>query len=97
MLRSIGARSRDVRRIFATEGLAVAFLGWTLGVPLGYLLARAIGWAAGEATGLSIAFVFPFGYLAIALVGTIVLAAVVMLGPLHRAVRFKPGEALRYA
>jgi len=97
MLRSVGARARDIRRIFATEGLAVALAGWLLGVPLGYLLARALGWAAGEAVGLNIAFMFPLGYVAIALVGTVVLALVVMLAPLRRAVRFKPGEALRYA
>ena len=28
MLRSVGARARDVRRIFATEGLVVAVAGW---------------------------------------------------------------------
>jgi putative ABC transport system permease protein len=97
MLRSVGARARDIRRIFATEGLVVAVAGWLLGVPLGYLLARAIGWAAGDATGLDIAFVFPLAYVAIALVGTVILALAVMLAPLRRAVRFKPGEALRYA
>ena len=97
MLRSIGARGRDVRRIFATEGLVVAVCGWLLGVPLGYLLARAMGWAAGEAVGIDIAFVFPLAYVGIALVGTVMLALVVMLAPLRRAVGFKPGEALRYA
>ena len=97
MLRSVGARARDIRRIFATEGLVVAVAGWLLGVPLGYLLARAIDWAAGEATGLDIAFVFPLAYVALALAGTVILALAVMLAPLRRAVRFKPGEALRYA
>ena len=62
MLRSIGARSRDIRRIFATEGLVVAVVGWLAGVPLGYALGRAIGWATGEAVGLDIAFVFPLAY-----------------------------------
>jgi putative ABC transport system permease protein len=97
VLRSIGARARDVRRIFATEGLVVALLGWGVGVPLGYAMARAIGWLAGNAVGLDIAFVFPAAYVAIALIGTVILALVVMLAPLRRAVRFKPGEALRYA
>jgi putative ABC transport system permease protein len=97
MLRSVGARARDVRRIFGTEGIVVAVSGWLLGVPLGYLLARLIGWVAGNAVGLDIAFVFPLGYVAIALVGTVTLALAVMLAPLRRAVRFKPGEAIRYA
>ena len=97
MLRSVGARARDVRAIFATEGLVVALGGWLVGVPLGYVLARAIGWLAGNAVGLDIAFVFPLGYVAIALIGTVLLALLVMLAPLRRAVRFKPGEAIRYA
>ena len=96
MLRSVGARARDVRRIFATEGIVLAVAGWLLGVPLGYALARAIGWAAGEAVGLDITFLFPLEYVAIALAGTVVLALAVMLAPLHRAVRLRPGEALRY-
>ena len=97
MLRSIGARGRDVRRIFASEGLAVAVIGWLLGIPLGYAMARGIGWLAGEAVGLEIDFVFPAIYVGIALVGTVILALLVMLAPLRRAVRFKPGEAIRYA
>ncbi|HEX6024503.1 MAG TPA: FtsX-like permease family protein [Solirubrobacter sp.] len=97
MLRSVGARARDIRRIFATEGLVVAVCGWLAGVPLGYLFARAIGWASGEAVGLEIAFVFPVGYVALALAGTVILALLVMLGPIRRAVSFKPGEAIRYA
>jgi putative ABC transport system permease protein len=97
MLRSVGARARDVRRIFATEGLVVAVCGWLAGVPLGYLFARAISWASGEAVGLEIAFVFPPGYALLALAGTVILALLVMLGPIRRAVRFKPGEAIRYA
>jgi putative ABC transport system permease protein len=96
MLRSIGARGRDVRRIFLAEGLAVALLGWLLGVPLGWLLARGIGWLAGEQVGLDIAFVFPLLYLLVALVGTVLLALLVMFAPLRRAVRLKPGEAIRH-
>jgi putative ABC transport system permease protein len=83
MLRSVGARARDIRRIFATEGLAVAVLGWLAGVPLGYVLARAMTWFTGQAVGLDIAFVFPLSYVVLALVGTVV--------------SFTPGEAIRYA
>ena len=97
MLRSVGARARDVRRIFATEGIVVAVAGWVLGVPLGYLLARGIVALAGHAVGLDIAFVFPITYVLIALIGTVILALLIMLAPLRRAVRFKPGEAIRYA
>ena len=40
ILRSIGARARDIRRIFATETLTLAAAGWLIGIPLGYLLDR---------------------------------------------------------
>jgi ABC-type Fe3+/spermidine/putrescine transport system ATPase subunit len=44
-----------------------------------------------------IAFVFPIAYPAITLVGTAILAVLVMLAPLRRAVHFEPGDALRCA
>lgn len=97
MLRSVGARSRDVRAIFATEGIAVALAGWLLGVPLGYALARIMVWAVGETMGFTVAFTFPVAYIGLALVGTLVLAVVVMLAPLRRAARLTPGEAIRTA
>jgi hypothetical protein len=31
-------RAREIRRIFTTEGIALAGAGWLLGVPLGYVL-----------------------------------------------------------
>jgi putative ABC transport system permease protein len=97
MLRSIGARSRDVRRIFAIEGLVVALVGWLVGVPLGYALAHVVGSAVGDALGADLPFVFPLRYVLLALLGTGVLALFVMQPPLRRAVRLRPGDALRHA
>lgn len=55
------------------------------------------GRATGEAFGLDIAFASPLLFVAVALVGTAVLALLVMQPPLRRAVRFPPGEALHCA
>ena len=52
-------------------------------------------WAVEETVGISVTFVFPLVYIGVALVGTVALALLVMLAPLRRAVRLKPGEALR--
>ena len=41
--------------------------------------------------------VFPPWNIALALAGTVVLALLVMVLPVRRAVRFPPGEAIRYA
>jgi putative ABC transport system permease protein len=97
VLRCIGARARDIRRIFAVEGLTVSLLGWLLGIPVGYALARVLNWLLLEFVKIEFAFTFPPLNVLIALVGTVVLALLLMRIPLRRAVRYKPGEALRYA
>jgi putative ABC transport system permease protein len=97
ILRCIGARARDLRRIFASEGLVLAVLGWVVGIPLGYLIERAFVWLVRELLEVEVVVVYPLSHVAVALVGTVVLALVVIRLPLRRAVRFRPGDALRYA
>jgi putative ABC transport system permease protein len=97
ILRTIGARARDVRRIFAAESAAIALIGWLIGVPLGYLLDRLLVWLVRHVVEVDIPFAFPLTYVAIALVGTVLLALLITLLPIRRAVRYRPGNALRYA
>ena len=96
ILRCIGARARDVRRIFATEGVALAVAGWLLGIPLGYVLDRVLVWLVKEVINVDLPVVFPPGNVVLALVGTVALALLITLLPIRRAVRFRPGDALRY-
>ncbi len=67
------------------------------GIPVGYALARLLNWLLLEVVGIEFTFTFPPLNVLFALVGTIVLALLIMRLPLRRAVRLKPGEALRYA
>jgi putative ABC transport system permease protein len=97
MLRCIGAHARDVRQIFATEGLTVALAGWLIGIPLGFGLAHVVVTLAENVFNEHLLFAFPALNIPIALLGTLVLALLVMQIPLRRAVQFKPGAALRYA
>jgi putative ABC transport system permease protein len=97
ILRSIGARARDIRRIFTTEGVALALLGWLIGIPLGYLLTRLLVWLVWEVVDVRLPVVFPPWNVVIALAGTVALALLVLYLPVRRAVRFRPGEALRHA
>ena len=97
ILRCIGARARDVRRIFTTEGIALALTGWLLGIPLGYAFDRLLVWLIWEVVDVRIPVAFPPWNLLIALVGTVALALAVQFLPVRRAVRFRPGDALRYA
>ena len=97
ILRCVGARRRDIRRIFGTEGLTLAALGWLAGIPLGYLIDRAFVWLVRELLEIEVPVAYPLSHVAIALVGTLVLALLVIGLPLRRATRFRPGDALRYA
>ncbi len=97
VLRCIGARARDVRRIFLTEGVAVALAGGLLGIPLGYVLDVGLVWLVQEIVNVQFPVVFPPWNIVVALVGTVVLAALIALLPIRRATRLRPGDALRYA
>ena len=96
ILRTIGARARDVRRVFAAETVAIALAGWLLGIPVGYLLDRFLVWMVKQVVNVQIPVAFPIANVGLALVGTIVLALVITLLPIRRAVHYRPGQALRY-
>jgi putative ABC transport system permease protein len=97
ILRCIGARSRDITRIFRTEAMAVALLGWLLALPLGWLIGWILVWVVGELFKFgSVPYSYPVLYPPLALVATIGLAWLVVIAPLRRASHLRPGEALRY-
>ena len=96
VLRSIGARRRDLRAMFRTEGLAIALLGWLFGIPIGYVLARFILWVFERRFDAGFDFTFPLWPIGVALVVTVVTTLLVIRLPLHRVVRMQPGTALRY-
>jgi putative ABC transport system permease protein len=96
VLRCIGARNHDIRRIFATEGLTLSLLGWAAGIPLGYLADVMLMRVVDHLLDLRMPFLFPTWNPPLALAGTIVLSLLVMVLPLRKATRFHAGEALRY-
>ncbi len=59
ILRTIGARARDVRRIFAAESVGIAFGGWLLGIPVGYLLDVFLVWMVKEVVNVTVPVTFP--------------------------------------
>jgi putative ABC transport system permease protein len=96
ILRSLGARSRQIRRIFRAEGLVLALLGWLGGIGVGYVLGRVVLHYIGNAFHTSFGLRFPLWPLGVALVITLVVALLVLQVPLRRACRLQAGEALRY-
>lgn len=97
ILRCIGARGRDILRIFQAEALSVAFLGWALAIPVGWL----IGWSLVRVIAElfefgSLPYSYPPWYPLLAFPATLVLAYLVVIPPVRRAARVRPGDALRY-
>jgi ABC-type lipoprotein release transport system permease subunit len=53
-------------------------------------------WLVWEVIAIRLPFVFPAGNVLVALVGTVVLALLVLAVPVRRAVHLRPGDALRH-
>jgi putative ABC transport system permease protein len=96
LLRCVGAHARDIRRIFASEGIVLVLAGSVVGIPLGYVLLRGILWLMREQLNVDVAVSYPASNIPLVLAGTLALTLVVMLAPLRRATRLRPGAALRY-
>ena len=97
VLRSIGARASDLRRMFRTETVSLALSGFVLAVPLGWLIAKALQWLVLHVVGAQLPAPYTLGSLGIAFLGTLVLAFLVVIAPLRRATRLHPGDAIRYS
>lgn len=97
VLRCIGARARDVRRIFRAEAFAVTLPGGLVAVPLGWAIGRFLCWIVTSLFEFgNVPYAFPLVSAVLAVVVTLALAWVVVLAPLRRARRLQPGDALRY-
>jgi putative ABC transport system permease protein len=96
ILRCVGARARDIRRAFAAESAVQAVVGWVLGIPLGFALSWGLARLTLTIMELEIATVFDAVTALIVLAATVVLAVLIVVGPVRRATRINTGDALRY-
>jgi len=96
MMRCLGSGSSHIRRMFGTEGLVIALAGGLVGIPMGYGVARFLNWIMFNIMNLEMEVLFPVSFVIIAILVTVVLTLIVIQLPLHRAARFRPGDALRY-
>jgi len=96
ILRCVGARGRNVRRVFSVEAVVLAAVGWVLAVPLGWLMFQGLRALILHNADLSLPDEFPPVIPLATLAGVLVLTLIVIRGPLHRATRIQPGTALRY-
>ena len=96
ILRCVGARARHIRRVFSAEAVVLAFAGWVVGVPLGWLIYQGLLALILHNSDISLPQKFPPVIPLSTLAGLVVLTLIVIRGPLRRATRIQPGTALRY-
>jgi len=96
ILRCVGARARHIRRVFSTEAVVLAVIGWVVAVPLGWLIYQGLLALILHNSDISLPQEFPPVIPLITLAGVVALTLLVIRGPLRRATRIQPGTALRY-
>jgi ABC-type antimicrobial peptide transport system permease subunit len=98
VLKAIGARDRDVRRVFLIEAGTLGFFGGLLGSVFGYGLARALASVVNrylEQENLpGVTFGLPLAVLGAAVAGATVLALVAGTLPAQRAARLPARQAM---
>lgn len=110
VLRTMGVSARQIMAIFMVQGLAVGFMGITIGTLLGCLLGIYVGDLVSALESMTGAFMFdPSVYfisqlpsdlqwqdVAVVVVTATLLSVLATLYPAWRAAQIQPAEALRY-
>lgn len=96
MLRCIGCTSWSIGLIFGVEGLMLSLIGWILGIPTGYMVARFLNYMSLKLMNSDFDLVFPVEVLIIAGIVTLSLTLIVIQPPILKAAHMKTGDALRY-
>jgi putative ABC transport system permease protein len=96
ILRCVGARARNIRRVFSAEAVVLGVVGWAFGVLLGWLIYQGLLALVRHDANVTLPEHFTPVIPLITLVGVVLLTLLVIRGPLRRATRIQPGTALRY-
>jgi len=96
MLRCIGARAKDLWTMFTSEGVFIAVTGWVLGLPLGAFISYIIQYNIQQSLKMDLPLEYAWHYVPWAFLVTVVGTILVVQLPLLRAIRLRPGDALRY-
>jgi FtsX-like permease family len=98
ILKAIGARDRDVRRIFLVEAGCLGAVGGLVGTALGFVIARGVGLAVNRyltSQGLAGVHVgLPLGVVAVGVVGSTLLALAAGTLPAQRAARIPARQSM---
>ena len=96
ILRCVGARASQIRRVFTAEAVVLVLAGWVLAVPLGWLMYEGLRALVLHSSDVNLPDEFPAVIPLGTLAGLLVLTLLVIRLPLRRASRVQPGLALRY-
>jgi putative ABC transport system permease protein len=98
VLKAVGARDGDVRRVFLVEAAALGLIGGCAGATVGWGIARLVGeivnrYLAGEGLA-TVTIDFPAAIMAATVLGTTLLAVVAGTVPAARAARLPASDAM---
>ncbi len=95
VLRSLGARKKDIKNLFNAETFIIGLASGTIGVVITYLLSFGINGLLGKLTGISTLAALPFGSALIMICISILLTLISGLIPARAAAKKDPVVALR--
>ncbi|MCH7902390.1 FtsX-like permease family protein [archaeon] len=96
IMKSVGARNKDILSIFIIESGILGAIGGILGVTLGFLISSAGGKIAAQAGFSFLKPSFPLWLTAGSILFAFIIGAVSGSLPAYRASKLKPVDALRY-
>ena len=95
VLRSLGARKKDIKNLFNAETFIIGLASGTIGVLITYLLSFGINALLGTLTGITTLAALPFGSAVIMICISILLTLISGLIPAKAAAKKDPVVALR--
>ncbi|MBE6089706.1 MAG: ATP-binding cassette domain-containing protein [Clostridium beijerinckii] len=94
IIKAIGARSKDIRRIFVSEAFLIGFFSGAIGLVGAYLIMRGINLMSNKLFGVSVVLI-KREYAILGVIVSIVISTLAGLLPANKAARLDPVESLR--
>jgi hypothetical protein len=95
MLRALGCRAAQVRRVVLVQAATLILLALVVAVPLGVIAGRLLWARTAHWLGVPVRQIVPVGAIAAAVAGAFLVGAIAALVPAIRAGRVDPAEILR--
>ncbi|MDG5852786.1 ATP-binding cassette domain-containing protein [Clostridium beijerinckii] len=94
IIKAIGARAKDIRRIFVSEAFLIGFFSGAIGLIGAYLIMRGINLMSNKLFGVSVVLI-KREYAILGVIVSIVISTLAGLLPANKAARLDPVESLR--